>query len=109
MEVRLYVDDSGKTPVTDWLDALRDKATKVRILIQIDRLASGNFGDSKPVGNGISELRIHFGTGYRVYYSRQGDTVILLLCAGDKSTQTQDITNAKTYLDIFKQRLKNEK
>jgi putative addiction module killer protein len=108
MEVRYFADDKGKTPVTDWLDSISDKRTKTRILTNIDRLRHGNFGDSKPVGDGISELRLHFGAGYRVYYSRQGDAIILLLCAGDKATQERDITNAKAYFEVFKQRLKKE-
>lgn len=106
MEVRFYEDDKGNEPVKDWLESIIDKRTKTRILTNIDRLRQGNFGDSKPVGEGVSELRIHFGSGYRIYYSRQGDTLILLLCGGDKRTQTHDIGNARAYLEIFKERLK---
>ena len=106
MEVRYYIDDQGRRPVTDWIDKIRNKVTKTRILGRIERLELGNFGDSKPVGDGISELRIHFGTGYRVYYSQQGNEIVLLLCAGDKSTQAHDIADAKAYLENYKKRSK---
>lgn len=75
----------------EWLDALRDPIAKAKIAIRIDRLSQGNPGDVKPVGNGISELRIRTGPGYRVYFRQRGDEWIILLCAGDKSTQRKDI------------------
>ena len=108
MDVRYYVDDQGRSPVTRWIYKLRDKARRTRILSHIAKMELGNFGDSKPVGDGVSELRIHFGQGYRVYYSRQGNEIILLLCAGDKSTQTQDVANAKAYLKNYKERSKDD-
>lgn len=78
-----------------WLSRLRDVAGAVRIAKRIDRLADGNFGDCKGVGNGVSELRFTFGPGYRVYFTRDGDVVVILLCGGDKSTQAADIEKAK--------------
>jgi putative addiction module killer protein len=78
-----------------WLDSLRDRTTRARILARLRRLAFGNMGDVAPVGDGISELRLHFGSGYRVYFVRRGDALILLLCGGDKSTQQRDIGRAK--------------
>jgi putative addiction module killer protein len=78
-----------------WFSGLRDRAAKVRIDIRIRRLSLGNKGDVRPVGEGVSELRIHFGPGYRVYFTRQGDTVVVLLAGGDKSSQEQDIKQAK--------------
>ncbi|WP_176084246.1 type II toxin-antitoxin system RelE/ParE family toxin [Martelella sp. HB161492] len=78
-----------------WLTALRDRRAVLRIVKRIDRLALGNAGDVKPVGEGISELRIDYGPGYRVYYVQSGEVVYLLLCGGSKSTQAQDITRAK--------------
>ena len=77
-----------------WLDGLRDIRARARILVRIERLAAGNPGDVKPVGEGVSELRIDYGPGYRVYYKRQGQKVIVLLAGGEKGTQTKDIKTA---------------
>lgn len=79
-----------------WLAALEDKKAKARILARIQSLKFGNFGDCKNLGDGVSELRIHFGPGYRVYFGRLGAYVYLILCAGDKSDQSNDIAKAKT-------------
>ena len=78
-----------------WLSGLRDERAKATIAARIDRLALGNPGDVEPVGEGISELRIHFGPGYRVYFVRRKKTIIVLLCGGDKGSQTKDIKAAK--------------
>lgn len=78
-----------------WLNRLKDRVARALILRRIDRVAFGNFGDVKPVGDGVSELRIDHGPGYRVYFVRRGETVIVLLCAGDKSSQAKDILRAK--------------
>jgi putative addiction module killer protein len=77
-----------------WLDGLHDSRARARILVRIERLAAGNPGDVKPVGGGISELRIDYGPGYRVYYQKHGQKVVILLAGGDKSTQTRDIKTA---------------
>ena len=77
-----------------WLDGLRDTQARSRVLVRIERLTTGNPGDVKPVGEGVSELRIDYGPGYRVYFVKQGQTVIVLLAGGDKSTQATDIRNA---------------
>lgn len=79
----------------DWLSGLRDTAGSVRIARRIDRLAQGNFGDAKSVGDGVSELRFAFGPGYRVYFVRRGDVVVILLCGGSKGSQLRDIERAK--------------
>ncbi len=79
-----------------WLDGLRDIRARARILVRIERLAGGNPGDVKPVGEGISELRIDYGPGYRVYYKKQGGKVIILLAGGDKRSQSKDIKTALT-------------
>lgn len=84
------------TEFIDWLLELRDVAARVRIAKRIDRIAQGNFGDAKSVGDGVSELRFTFGPGYRVYYTRHGDVVVILLCGGDKASQSVDIERAKT-------------
>jgi putative addiction module killer protein len=78
----------------NWLNALRDTAAKVKITSRIQRMKFGNFGDVAPVGSGVSELRIHFGPGYRVYYCQRGNEIIVLLCGGDKSSQQRDIQAA---------------
>lgn len=77
-----------------WMKGLKDKRGAARIQLRIDRLANGNPGDAKPVGAGVSELRIDVGPGYRVYYQQRGDVLIVLLCGGDKSTQQKDIEKA---------------
>ena len=77
-----------------WIDTLNDIRTRARILVRIERLAAGNPGDVKPVGEGVSELRINYGPGYRVYYKKHGQKVVILLAGGDKSTQAKDIKTA---------------
>lgn len=79
----------------EWLKSLRDRQARLRIGARIDRLAAGNPGDAKSVGDGVSELRITYGPGYRVYFTRREGTIIVLLCGGDKSTQSKDIARAK--------------
>ena len=78
-----------------WRTRFKDERARAVIASRLDRLAFGNAGDMKPVGNGVSELRIDFGPGYRIYFARRGKTVIILLCGGDKSTQAKDIETAK--------------
>ena len=78
-----------------WFRALWDRNARARIEIRIDRLQLGNAGDVRPVGEGVSELRIHYGPGYRVYFVRKDDVLILLLCGGDKASQQSDIARAK--------------
>lgn len=88
-----------RTPEFDrWLKALRDPIGKARIASRIRSAEQGNFGDCEPVGDGVWEMRIHCGPGYRVYYSRRGKVVYLLLCGGSKSTQNRDIKQAKALL-----------
>ncbi len=81
-----------------WLKALRDPIAKARVIARIRSAESGNFGDCAPVGDGISEMRIHVGPGYRLYFCRRGEITYLLLCAGDKSSQQRDIRTAKALL-----------
>lgn len=82
------------TVFAEWLAGLVDARGKGLILARIEAAKLGNFGDAEPVGDGVSEMRIHFGPGYRVYYMREGNVLYLLLCGGDKSSQTTDIRNA---------------
>ena len=91
-------------PFDRFLARLRDERAKGRILIQLDRMALGLAGDWKPVGEGICELRIFEGKGYRVYFAREGKSVVILLCGGDKSTQARDIKLAKTYWQMYRGR-----
>jgi putative addiction module killer protein len=87
-----------------WFDELRDERAQDRIYVRIRRLAQGNFGDMKSVGKGVSELRIDYGPGYRVYFIRQGMTVVILLAGGDKRTQARDIEAALVMADELRNR-----
>lgn len=87
----------------DWLTKLKDVQARARIARRIYRLREGNPGDVKPVGEGVSELRIDYGPGYRVYFIQEGKVVILLLCGGDKSSQSRDIAKAKTLAKALKE------
>jgi putative addiction module killer protein len=78
-----------------WFQGLRDRAAAQRIVVRLERMARGNLGDVKPVGEGVSEARIKAGPGYRLYFVRRGEVVIVLLCGGDKSSQDRDIARAK--------------
>jgi len=96
-ELHYYKDEEGKTPFRDWLHALPDTIARARIRIRLDRVEDGNFGDHRSVGEGVVELKLHFGPGYRIYIGFAGPKVILLLCGGDKKTQAKDIRVAKRY------------
>ena len=105
-QVEIYVAPDGKVPFKDWLNALKDLRTRTKIDARIARLQLGNLGDVKSVGEGVQELRIDDGPGYRVYFGQVGTTLILLLCAGDKSTQASDVRRSQTYWADYKLRLK---
>ena len=93
----LTTDDFDK-----WLRKLKDRQARLRILERIDRLSHGNPGDVKPVGRGVSELRLTYGPGYRIYYLHEGNRLVLLLCGGDKSTQQADIERAHRFADEWR-------
>jgi len=86
-----------------WFDTLRDVNAKARINVRIRRLSLGNPGDVKPVGEGVSEMRVDYGPGYRVYFVQRGQVVALLLCGGDKSSQSRDIEKAKALAKEWKE------
>jgi putative addiction module killer protein len=94
IEVLEYLTEDGRNRFRTWLEELKDTEARARIRARINRIRLGNFGDSKSVGGGVSELRIPHGPGYRVYFGRQGNQVVILLCGGDKRTQARDIETA---------------
>jgi putative addiction module killer protein len=93
-EIRRYKSAAGGEPFTEWFSDLPDRQVRARILARLERLEAGNFGDAKFLRDGVSELRIDWGPGYRVYFGRDGRTVIVLLCGGDKRKQDADIRKA---------------
>ncbi len=97
MKVRYYITDDGNKPFTEWLDNLRDIKGRAKVIAQIKRLSLGNFGKAKSVGDGVYELKIDFGAGYRVYYAKSGKEIVLILCGGIKKTQQADIDKAKEF------------
>jgi putative addiction module killer protein len=103
IEIRRYVTRAGKDLIGDWLAGL-DARVRARIAARIDRLALGNFGDCKSLREGVSELRIDWGPGYRMYYAMLGRTCVLLLCGGDKRKQASDINRAIECLHDYKER-----
>jgi putative addiction module killer protein len=104
IEIRHYVSRAGRDVFDDWLSELADTRAQAKIASRINRLAAGNFGDCKPLRQGVSELRIDWGPGYRVYYAMVGKVCVLLLCGGDKRKQSSDIDRALEYLDDYKER-----
>ena len=102
-ELQFHQTSNGREPFTQWFESIQDQRTQDRIRIRLDSLALGNFGDCHSVGAGVFELRFHFGAGYRIYFGRVSNTIVLLLCGGDKSSQTQDIRRAKAYWQEYKE------
>lgn len=104
MEVREYVAANGKAPFSSWIAKIRDRQVRARIRTRVSRIRVGNFGDCKPIGEGVFELRLQFGPGYRVYFGREHEQLILLLCGGDKGTQDRDIQRAKEMWNEYRTR-----
>lgn len=104
--VIVFAEKNGNEPFTQWLYDLKDSVGRKRILIRITRLEQGNYGDCEPVGEGVSELRMFFGPGYRVYFGEDEENIVVLLCGGDKGSQQQDIKKAQAYWQEY---LTNEK
>jgi len=104
IEILHYVSRAGKDVFDGWLSELADARAQAKIATRINRLAAGNFGDCKPLRQGVCELRIDWGPGYRVYYAMVGKVCVLLLCGGDKRKQSADIERAVEYLKDYKER-----
>ena len=102
-EVVAFRARDGRVPFEEWLDDLKDKRAVARILARLARVRLGNLGDCKPVGDGVSELRVDYGPGYRVYFGQKGHTLVVLLCGGDKRTQDRDIRLARQFWQEFKE------
>jgi putative addiction module killer protein len=96
-QIERYVTTDGKVPFSDWFNRLKDVQAKLKVTKRLTRVELGNFGDYKSVGDGVFELRIDYGPGYRIYFAQVGSVIYLLLCGGDKQSQQQDIKKAKNY------------
>ncbi|KYC39269.1 addiction module killer protein [Scytonema hofmannii PCC 7110] len=103
-EIRRYMTADGKIPFAEWFDGLRDNKAISKINSRIKRVTLGNLGDYRSIGEGVCELKIDCGPGYRIYFGQIGITIILLLCGGDKSTQAEDIRKAKEYWEDYEKR-----
>ena len=104
MEITHYLTEDGTDLYQEWVDALRDSRARIAVLRRVDRAALGNFGDHKPCRDGVSEMRIDVGPGYRVYYARAGEKLLLLLIGGDKRKQQADIDTALAYWNDWNRR-----
>ena len=102
IEIRKYRLSDGVVPFDRWIAKLRDGRAKARILVQLDRLRRGLPGGWKAVGEGVFELRLFEGKGYRVYFAREGKSIVILLCGGDKSTQSRGIEQAQSYWRAYR-------
>lgn len=96
-EIIIFVNEDGKEPFFEWLNGIKDAKNRQRILSRIRRLEQGNYGDCESVGNNVCELRLFFGSGYRVYFGETTECIVVLLCGGDKKTQKKDIKQATIY------------
>ena len=105
MEVRHYLTESNRDLYQEWLDGLNDIRARIAIQRRIDRLVSDNFGDHKFCRDGVWELRIDTGPGYRIYYAQTNQMIVLLLCGGDKRSQKSDIDRAVKYWDNYQQKM----
>jgi putative addiction module killer protein len=101
-----YITEDGDNPFHRWLKSLKDRAARARIRVRLNRLRLGSFGDCKPVGKGVNEMRVDYGPGYRVYYGKSKTTIVILLCGGSKKSQSTDIQLAQAYWADFKRRAK---
>jgi len=101
-QVRIYRLPQGVVPFLEWLQGLRDQQARQRIQARIARVRLGNMGDTRSVGEGVHELKVDHGPGYRIYFGQEGNELVILLCGGDKRTQNADIQTAKQYWSNYK-------
>jgi putative addiction module killer protein len=101
--LKVYQDSNGKEPFIEWLESIKDRKTRSRIITRLDRLEVGNPGDYRHVEEGVFELRLHFGPGYRIYYGEDGPVIVILLMGGDKSSQSKDIKEALSFWKKYKE------
>jgi putative addiction module killer protein len=106
--ISYYLTERGGKPFKEWLDGLKDIVARQKVRIRLDRVRLGNLGKNRSVGEGVYELKSHYGPGYRVYEGLKQKTVVLLLLGGDKSSQKEDIAQAKAYWQDYKRRSSNE-
>jgi len=106
--VTLYLTIGGESPFIRWYHSLKDKRANEIILARIARVRSGNIGDFKIIGNGVFEFRIHYGSGFRIYFGLENNEIVILLVGGDKSTQARDIKKAKEYWHDYKKKGKSQ-
>lgn len=99
-----YITETGKIPFKAWIESLKDIHARAKIRVALDRIRLGNFGHAKSVGEGVYELKIDYGPGYRLYYAFSGAAIVLLLLGGDKASQSKDIARAKEFWKVFKRR-----
>ena len=105
-KILLYQKTNGRVPFREWMESIHSDQVTIKIDRRVTRLQAGNFGDVKPVGHGVHELRIHAGKGYRVYFANDGAAVIILLCGGEKNSQEEDIKKAKLFWHDYQKRKK---
>lgn len=105
-EIEEYLDENGKSPFREWILSVKDIKTRARIRMRVNRLRLGNFGDCRFLGNGVYELKIDLGPGYRIYLGRESDVIHILLCGGDKKNQPKDIIKAKKLWQDYVRRRK---
>lgn len=104
IEIKIYTTESGKQPFIEWLEALKNKDDRYRIKERLDRVALGNLGDWKSITGDLCEFRCHFSSWFRIYFGWDKDEIILLLCGGNKSSQSSDIKKAKQYWEDYLRR-----
>lgn len=103
-EIKIYETEDGKEPFSEWFDGLSDRKARAKIRTRLDRVSLGNLGDHKSVGEGVVELREHYGPGYRIYIGQDGDKMVILLCGGEKDSQEEDIQRAHKYWSDYRRR-----
>lgn len=101
-KLKEYKTWEGKKPFSEWLNKLKDRKARAIIRARLNRIQLGNFGDCKSIGKGLFEFRIHFGSGYRVYFGQEGEDIIILFFGGDKGSQKKDILKALTFWEDYK-------